>query len=66
MNVWASFAAGSPAEIVLHSVPPLVFVAAEAITDVRDKLTEAVTVAYAEAGGRSAPDKPAMRAEVVC
>jgi hypothetical protein len=62
MNVWASFVAGSPAEIVLHSVPPLVvFVAAEAITDVRDKLTEAVTVAYAEAGGRSVPDQPAAR-----
>jgi hypothetical protein len=62
MNVWASFAAGSPAEIVLHSVPPLVvFVAAEAITDVRDKLTEAVTVAYAEAGGRSVPDQPVAR-----
>jgi hypothetical protein len=63
MNVWASFAAGSPAAIVLHSVPPLVvFVAAEAITDVRDKLTEAVMVAYAEAGGRrAAPDRPAPR-----
>ena len=31
----------------------VVFVAAEAITDLRDKLTEAVMVAYAEAGGRS-------------
>ena len=64
MNIWASFAAGSPAAIVLHSVPPLVvFVAAEAITDVRDKLTEAVTVAYAEAGGRSLPDtaRPSRR-----
>ncbi|CRK56779.1 hypothetical protein [Alloactinosynnema sp. L-07] len=31
MNTWASFAAGSVASIVLHSVPPLVvFVAAEA------------------------------------
>jgi hypothetical protein len=62
MNTWASFAAGSAAAIVLHSVPPLVvFVAAEAITDVRDKLTEAVTVAYGEAGGRSAPEQPAAR-----
>jgi hypothetical protein len=62
MNTWASFAAGSPAAIVLHSVPPLVvFVAAEAITDVRDKLTEAVSAAYAEAGGRSASDQPAAR-----
>jgi hypothetical protein len=62
MNVWASFAAGSPAGIVLHSVPPLVvFVATEAITDVRDKLTEAVTVAHASAGGRSEPERPATR-----
>ncbi|WP_243859621.1 hypothetical protein [Amycolatopsis arida] len=50
MNTWQSYAAGSPAAIVLHSVPPLmVFVAAEAITDVRDKLTEAVTVAFTDA-----------------
>ena len=41
-----SFAAGDPASIVLHSVPPLVvFVAVEAITDLRDKLTDAVLVA---------------------
>jgi hypothetical protein len=47
---------------VLHSVPPLVvFLAAEAITDVRDKLTEAVAVAYAEAGGRAVRDRPAAR-----
>jgi hypothetical protein len=62
MNTWASFAAGSVAAVVLHSVPPLVvFVAAEAITDLRDKLTEAVAVAYAEAGGRLVrePDRPA-------
>jgi hypothetical protein len=62
MNTWASFAAGSASAIVLHSVPPLVvFVAAEAITDVRDKLTEAVAMAYAEAGGRSTPDGPVGR-----
>jgi len=60
MNTWASYAAGSLASIVLHSVPPLVvFVAAEAITDLRDKLTEAVSVAYAEAGGPPAPERPA-------
>ncbi len=54
MNTWASYAAGSLAAIVLHSVPPLVvFAAAEAITDLRDKMTEAVMVAYAEAGGRA-------------
>lgn len=46
MNTWASWSAGSTAGVVLHSVPPLlVFVAAEAVTDLRDKLTDAVTVA---------------------
>ena len=60
MNTWASYAAGSLASIVLHSVPPLVvFVAAEAITDLRDKLTEAVSLAYAEADGPPAPERPA-------
>jgi hypothetical protein len=50
MNTWTSYAAGSLSGIVLHSVPPLlVFVAAEAITDLRDKLTEAVTVAFTTA-----------------
>jgi hypothetical protein len=50
MNTWASYAAGSLAGIVLHSVPPLVvFVAAEAVTDLRDKLTEAVNAAFTEA-----------------
>jgi hypothetical protein len=50
MNTWASYAAGSVSGVVLHSVPPLlVFVAAEAITDLRDKLTEAVMVAFTEA-----------------
>jgi hypothetical protein len=53
MNTWASFADGSPPRIVLHSVPPLlVFVAAEAITDLRDKLTEAVLVAFMNARAR--------------
>jgi hypothetical protein len=46
MNTWQAWAIGSTAGVVLHSVPPLlVFVAAEAVTDVRDKLTDAVTVA---------------------
>jgi hypothetical protein len=50
MNTWASFAAGSLAGIVLHSVPPLVvFVAAEAVTDLRGKLTDAVNAAFTEA-----------------
>lgn len=46
MNTWASYAAGSVSAIVLHSVPPMVvFVAVEAITELRDKLTDAVLVA---------------------
>jgi hypothetical protein len=54
MNTWASYAAGSLAGIVLHSVPPLVvFVAAEAVTDLRDKLTDAVAVAFTEATQRA-------------
>jgi hypothetical protein len=53
MNTWASYAAGSLAGVVLHSVPPLiVFAAAEAVTDLRDKLTEAVFTAYADAADR--------------
>ena len=44
MNTWAAFTAGSPALVVLHSVPPLVvFVAAEAVTELRNKLATAVT-----------------------
>ncbi|QFU89503.1 hypothetical protein [Amycolatopsis sp. YIM 10] len=51
MNTWESFADRDPAAIVLHSVPPLVvFVAVEAITDLRDKLTDAVLVAHRSAG----------------
>lgn len=50
MNTWESWDAGDPALILLHSVPPLVvFVAAEAITDLRHWITEAVRKAYAEA-----------------
>jgi hypothetical protein len=50
MNTWSSWVAGSPAGVVLHSVPPLVvFVAAEAVTDLRDKLTDAVAVAFTNA-----------------
>jgi hypothetical protein len=67
MNTWASYAAGSLSGVVLHSVPPLVvFVAAEAVTDLRDKLTEAVYVAFTEAARRTAgdvhePDRRAAR-----
>lgn len=56
MNTWHSWAAGSVSGVVLHSVPPLVvFVAAEAVTDLRDKLTDAVTAAFTEAQRRTPP-----------
>ncbi|HEX5405953.1 MAG TPA: hypothetical protein VFX16_27065 [Pseudonocardiaceae bacterium] len=42
MNTWSAYATGSPALVVLHSVPPLVvFVATEAVTELRDKLVVA-------------------------
>jgi hypothetical protein len=60
MNTWSSWAAGSPAGVVLHSVPPLVvFVAAEAVTDLRDKLTDAVTVAFTNATSHASTPEPA-------
>ncbi|SEP54158.1 hypothetical protein [Amycolatopsis saalfeldensis] len=56
MNAWASFTAGSLSGVVLHSVPPLiVFAAAEAVTDLRDKLTEAVKVAFTDAADGAEP-----------
>ncbi|SEF24773.1 hypothetical protein SAMN05421837_102860 [Amycolatopsis pretoriensis] len=62
MNTWTSFAAGEPAAIVLHSVPPLVvFVAVEAITDLRDKLTDAVLVAAQRRSTNEEPMKPGRR-----
>jgi hypothetical protein len=58
MNTWAAFAAGSPALVVLHSVPPLVvFVAAEAVTDLRDKLSAAVTAAFMNASLKSEAER---------
>ncbi|MEV8437514.1 hypothetical protein AB0425_09105 [Actinosynnema sp. NPDC051121] len=57
MNTWSAFVAGSAALVVLHSVPPLVvFVAAEAVTELRDKLGAAVNAAP------SAPPAPAPSA----
>lgn len=54
MNTWASWAAVSPSGIVLHSVPVLtVFVAAEAVTDCQDKLTECVHRAHTWATDRA-------------
>lgn len=59
MNTWASWAAGSVAGVVLHSVPPLVvFAAAEAVTDLRYKLTEAATAAFTEASTDAVPESP--------
>jgi hypothetical protein len=47
MNTWQAYTAGSPALVVLHSVPPLVvFFATEAVTDLRDKLGQAVTATF--------------------
>jgi hypothetical protein len=49
MNTWSAFMAGSAALVVLHSVPPLVvFVAAEAVTELRDKLGVALAKAAPE------------------
>ncbi|MEV6826163.1 hypothetical protein [Amycolatopsis sp. NPDC051102] len=60
MNTWSSWVSGSPAGVVLHSVPPLVvFVAAEAVTDLRDKLTDAVAVAFMNATDRAGTPEPA-------
>ncbi|MET7997897.1 hypothetical protein ABZU76_44145 [Amycolatopsis sp. NPDC005232] len=51
MNTWEAFTAGSPSRVVLHSVPPLVvFVAAEAVTDLRDKLGAALSAAQSAVG----------------
>lgn len=60
MNTWQSFKAGSPAGIVLHSVPPLlVFCAAEAAPMLRDRLTESIHKAAAEAARLVAETRPA-------
>jgi hypothetical protein len=57
MNTWQAFTAGSPALVVLHSVPPLVvFVAAEAVTDLRDKLGQTITAAFMN--GPATPEQP--------
>ncbi|CCH33020.1 hypothetical protein ABZ816_33450 [Actinosynnema sp. NPDC047251] len=57
MNTWGAFMDGSAALVVLHSVPPLVvFVAAEAVTELRDKL--GVAVVNASPGGAAEPSGP--------
>jgi hypothetical protein len=48
MNTWTEWAEMVPSRIVLHSVPPLlVFLAAEAVTDLREALGRAIEVAAA-------------------
>ncbi|WP_091455683.1 hypothetical protein [Actinokineospora iranica] len=55
MNTWESWAHVDPAGIVLHSVPPiLVLAAAEAGPYLRDRLTEAVLVAAVRDAGTTA------------
>jgi hypothetical protein len=59
MNTWQAFTAGSPALVVLHSVPPMVvFVAAEAVTDLRDKLSQALTAPFMNTPTVTAPPTP--------
>ncbi|GAA3629304.1 hypothetical protein GCM10022267_14850 [Lentzea roselyniae] len=59
MNTWSAYAAGSAALVVLHSVPPLVvFVAAEAVTDLRDKLGSAVAAFTAVQAEPQVPPSP--------
>lgn len=54
MNTWQAWVAMDPAKILLHSVPPLVVVcAAEGLTDLRHRITQAVTKAV-EAAHRTA------------
>lgn len=46
MNTWQSWVQHSPVRILLHSIPPaIVLLAVEAITDLRERLTEAILVA---------------------
>ncbi|HEY1571684.1 MAG TPA: hypothetical protein VGG05_10095 [Pseudonocardiaceae bacterium] len=62
MNTWQAFMTGSPALVVLHSVPPLVvFVAAEAVTDLRDALGQAFMNSSGDATQPVADPHPARR-----
>jgi hypothetical protein len=61
MNTWQAFTAGVPALMVLHSVPPLVvFVAAEAVTDLRDTLGQAITASFMNPSVNAAFMNPAF------
>lgn len=58
MNTWVSWSSGSPAGVVLHSVPPLVVViAAETVTDLQHALTECVHRAHTAAARRCAAEQ---------
>jgi hypothetical protein len=60
MNTWTAWGALDAPLILLHSVPPVVvFVAAEAVTDLRDKLTEAVERAFTQAAKATLAAAPA-------
>ena len=66
MNTWQAFTHGAADLVVLHSVPPLVvFVAAEAVTDLRDKLGEtakaALTTSEVDPPTPARPATPARR-----
>ncbi|WP_226380434.1 hypothetical protein [Pseudonocardia sp. KRD291] len=61
MNTWSAWAHGIPSQVVLHSVPPLVvFVAAEAVTGLREALSDAVHAAAGrgQQAGSTAADRP--------
>ncbi|WP_243789390.1 hypothetical protein [Saccharopolyspora gloriosae] len=63
MNTWEAFADASAAMVVLHSVPPLVvFVAAEAVTDLRDKLGEVAALSEAPQRPAAAPERTERKA----
>lgn len=61
MNTWEAFADRAADLVVLHSVPPLVvFVAAEAVTDLRDKLGETVRAALVNAADALPGEPPEL------
>jgi hypothetical protein len=65
MNTWMSFSVGSPAQVVLHSVPVcVVFVATQAGPDIRDRLTEVVRRAAEEAASRVSHPVPSLEQPV--
>lgn len=60
MNTWQAWEAKDPAKILLHSVPPLVVVcAAEGLTDLRHRITTAVTKAVESVSADASAGAPA-------